>query len=359
MIIISSQNLVNHSERDTINRPQHRRVVIEHNLAKYVKKYALEPMTPAQLLSTYPSIYLITGYNFINFLYSSYTSFAMCQDIDLTSVDGNGLIPLSINRKDTTYLFLNNIPLHLHCGFYATDLMTPIYENTYQLVSESIQITYLAAQSAFSNGIAYALVDSPGHHASYNQYGGYCFVNNSVFGALSIQKMIYDSKKTYYEDSVLIFDIDYHHSDGTQELCKTCEINTISIHMNPIYDYPKHSGYEFENSKYTTNIIVEPKTDISGYIDKLNIALNIIATHKPDAIVLSIGYDILIGDPDVNSNAGMNIKPEDFKLIANTISSSLFKINKDIKVLIVQEGGYNLDLIPEAAYNFVENFKLQ
>ena len=153
-------------------------------------------------------------------------------------------------------------------------------------------------------------------------------------------------------------DIDYHCGDGTAELCRKMEIPNISIHINPIYDYPKHIGYEYENDRYTTNILVDPGTNIDGYNDKLEIALKKIKTIVPDYVVISIGYDILKNDPDANSLGGMDILPKDFEVIAKTLSSGLYNINKNIKILIVQEGGYNLDLIPDAAYHFVHNFKL-
>lgn len=153
-------------------------------------------------------------------------------------------------------------------------MSTPIYDFTYQQVKESLFIIQKCVKTLLENqtNVTYTLTNCPGHHASMNQYGGYCFINNAVFGAL-LMKDIYKN--------IAILDIDYHHGDGTQMLCQRLNIKT-----------------------------------------------------------------------------GTTIKPEDFKLIGEYISSSLKKINENIKVLITQEGGYNLELIPIASKYFVEHFNI-
>ena len=355
MIIISAQDITN-IERKTVNKPEERKQIIKNALSQYVKELHFEEMTPHQLIVTYPLLKYVTSEQFLTFLHGAYAHFQIFKDIDLTEPENDGLIPLSIQRVKPSNDKLSNIPIHLRCGFYAKDLMTPIHEHTYQHVANSIQATYIGAQSAINNDMTYIL-DGTGHHATYEEYGGYCFLNTAVFGALCLQDGL------GYKGKIVILDIDYHHGDGTQDLCQlfgqSHDIHCVSIHMNPMFDYPKHCGYEFENGKYNTNITVEPKSDINKYMEKLQIALNKIKEINPYGVVLSIGYDILIDDLDANSLGGMNIKPDDFKLIAKTISSSLYKINKNMKVLLVQEGGYNLELIPKASYNFIENFKLE
>ena len=355
MIIISAQDITD-IKRKSVNKPEERKQIIKSALANYVTELHFEEMTPHQLISTFPLLKYVTSEQFLTFLCKAYEHFQIFKDIDLTEPENNGLIPLSIQRNKPPSHKIADIPVHLRCGFYAKDLMTPIYDNTYQQVANCIQATYMATQSAINNDVTYIL-DAAGHHATYEEYGGYCFINTAVFGALCLQDGL------GYKGKIAILDIDYHHGDGTQDLCQlfgqSHDINCVSIHMNPMFDYPKHCGYEFENGKYNTNVIVEPKSDINKYMEKLQIALDKIRQINPYGVVLSIGYDILVDDLDANSMGGMNIKPDDFKLIAKTISSSLYKINKNMKVLLVQEGGYNLDLIPKASYNFVENFKLE
>lgn len=47
----------------------------------------------------------------------------------------------------------------------------------------------------------------PGHHASQNTYGGYCFLNNAAICAKKLQQNGYNN--------IAILDLDYHAGDGT------------------------------------------------------------------------------------------------------------------------------------------------
>ncbi len=55
--------------------------------------------------------------------------------------------------------------------------------------------------------VYYCLNMYPGHHASQNTYGGYCFLNNGAICAKRLQKNGYNN--------IAILDIDYHAGDGT------------------------------------------------------------------------------------------------------------------------------------------------
>ena len=57
---------------------------------------------------------------------------------------------------------------------------------------------------------AYALCRPPGHHASIDQYGGYCYLNNAAIAARWLQ-----GKNA---SRVAIVNIDTHHGNGTQEI---------------------------------------------------------------------------------------------------------------------------------------------
>lgn len=56
--------------------------------------------------------------------------------------------------------------------------MTPINENTYENCMKSAQQAYLAADYIINNSkdqqnVLYVTASSPGHHAKYQEYGGY------------------------------------------------------------------------------------------------------------------------------------------------------------------------------------------
>jgi acetoin utilization deacetylase AcuC-like enzyme len=359
MIILTIDSDVTSIERDSVNQPEKRIQLIRENNPEHVEVIKFDEDIYDTFIHKSPEMKLITSDIFLNFL-SSIDFQEVEKDIDIQTIDGKGLVPLSFSRQSIDEHLLD-IPAHLQAGIYAKDVSTPIYDYTYQQVKESLFLVQRCAIALLENttNVAYALTPSPGHHASMNQYGGYCFLNNAVYGALLLQS---PARKR-----VIILDIDYHYGDGTQQLCtgfyyKTFSnnISAISIHINPLYDYPKHSGYE-GGSMFLSfeNITFEPKCDIQQYLSKLEIAISKISEHPtPDYVVLALGYDILMDDLDANMNGGTTIKPEDFKLIAEFISSELKKMNENIKVLITQEGGYNLELIPVASKAFVDNFKI-
>ena len=55
----------------------------------------------------------------------------------------------------------------------------------------------------------YALTTQPGHHASLEHYGGYCFLNHA---ALAFRLLEREGRRPY------LIDLDYHAGDGTASL---------------------------------------------------------------------------------------------------------------------------------------------
>ena len=82
---------------------------------------------------------------------------------------------------------------------------------------------------------AYALCRPPGHHASADQYGGYCYLNNAAIAARWLQGE--------NASRVAIVDIDTHHGNGTQEIFYAdASVLTCSLHADPDVEYPYYWG---------------------------------------------------------------------------------------------------------------------
>ncbi len=56
--------------------------------------------------------------------------------------------------------------------------------------------------------VAFGLCRPPGHHASIDQFGGYCFLNNA---AIAAEGFLADGA-----ERVAVLDVDFHHGNGTQ-----------------------------------------------------------------------------------------------------------------------------------------------
>src|SRR5947207_2648978 len=64
-------------------------------------------------------------------------------------------------------------------GSYTFDTATPITRGTWTAARDAANVS-LSAAEAIANGerSAFALTRPPGHHASFDVFGGYCYLNN-------------------------------------------------------------------------------------------------------------------------------------------------------------------------------------
>src|ERR1700722_1793759 len=95
-------------------------------------------------------------------------------------------------------------------GTYSSDTATPITKGTWSAARAGVDVALSAAEAvAAGERSAFALTRPPGHHASRDVFGGYCYLNNVAIAA------------QWLSDRGLrpaILDVDYHHGNGTQEI---------------------------------------------------------------------------------------------------------------------------------------------
>ncbi len=117
-------------------------------------------------------------------------------------------------------------------GYFAFDATSPILEGTWEAAYRSAQCEATAADLV-RKGLpaAYALCRPPGHHASNDQHGGFCYLNNAAIAANALRR--------WTGERVAILDIDYHHGNGTQEIFyRDPDILFCSLHVDPDLDFP-------------------------------------------------------------------------------------------------------------------------
>lgn len=278
--------------------------------------------------------------SYLHFLENAYTSYNQAKDL-LWGVDF--LIPQQFCKK----LPRNNVPLYKFSGYYCSDTMTPITKDTFNNAMLSAQQAYISAnlllESTNNNDIFYVAASSPGHHAKYGEYGGYCFLNNAMIAAYTLSL---SNKK------VAILDLDYHAGNGAAEMVQNnpnlSNIIACSLHCDPKVDYPSFEGYEddFDN-KNIYNFVLEPHTNIDTYLEKLEKALSEIIP-KIDNLIIAFGGDTFKDDPDASSLGRFNIDIPDYHKIGQTIRKHYQK-----QLIITQEGGYEMDCIAEIVNNFI------
>jgi acetoin utilization deacetylase AcuC-like enzyme len=177
---------------------------------------------------------------------------------------------------------------------------------------------------------AFALIRPPGHHATHSKSMGFCLFNNAAIAANEISKK---GKK------VLIYDLDVHHGNGTQDiLYDRKDIMYQSTHLSP--HYPGTGDINEvgagEGKGYTINApLYYGKGDraVSKILDE--VFLPIAEQFKPDLIIFSSGYDSHHMDP----LGGL-------RFTANFYGEIIAKYQKiQPKLVCTLEGGYNLNWI--------------
>ncbi|MFZ2360541.1 MAG: histone deacetylase family protein [Anaerolineae bacterium] len=233
-------------------------------------------------------------------------------------------------------------------GYYAIDRDCPILAGTWDAAYWSAQ-TALNAAALIQAGerATYALCRPPGHHASASQYGGYCYLNNAAIAARHLQR---DGRAR-----VAIVDIDYHHGNGTQEIFYADPtVLYCSLHADPDGEYPYFWGGSDELGSgaglgFNRNWPLPVGTDDTAYLAALDEALAAVSAFQPAYLVISAGFDLLQGDPAATT-AGFRVTLDGLGQIGRRLA------RLGVPVVIVQEGGYQIDLLGEIAVRFLRAF---
>ncbi|MBX6313829.1 MAG: histone deacetylase family protein [Isosphaeraceae bacterium] len=233
-------------------------------------------------------------------------------------------------------------------GYYAFDIACPILEGTWTAAYQSAQVALTAAEFVRQGEpTAYALCRPPGHHASTNLHGGFCYLNNAAIAARALQG------KT--QDRVAIIDIDYHHGNGTQEIFyRDPTVLVCSLHADPDADYPYYWGGADERGEgpavgCNRNWPLPLGTDDDRYLSALDEALGVVHAFRPRYLVVSVGFDLMQDDP-VPLGEGFRISPHGLHMIGHLLASL------DLPTVLVQEGGYHVPRLGEYATIFLKEF---
>jgi len=305
----------------------------------------------------------------IDFLHDAYTSFEKYPDKTYPCI--NGIIPYNFIRTTLTDAIIEktkNIVTWKKIGMFCDDSVTPIFKNTWYTALNSTMNGVYAAELIKNNmcpeDVILCLNIYPGHHSGYNKYGGYCFLNNAMIAAFCLSNEYVDGAITPINDkkvNVGILDIDYHAGNGTADILKFHQTNSnilfqniccVSIHANPEYDYPFMEGYrdDYQN-KNILNIPFEPNTKIEQYMKHLDEAITFLKKHDINYLIIAFGGDTYKNDPDVSEIAKCGLDIEDYFEIGEYIKKSFDSIL--CKIIVTQEGGYNLDHIDEIVQSFL------
>ncbi|KXB06353.1 hypothetical protein AKJ53_00605 [candidate division MSBL1 archaeon SCGC-AAA382F02] len=219
------------------------------------------------------------------------------------------------------------------------DLDTPINKKTFDLALLSaggtLQLGEKTLKGKFGNG--FALVRPPGHHATRDSGGGFCYFNNI---AITARKLLKEDEI----DRVLIFDFDAHHGNGTQDIFyQDNNLLYISFHQSgrtlyPGTGSPKETG-EKDGEGYTVNVPFPPGSSDENYVAALKkFLIPLSEQFEPDFILSSVGLDGHRKDPLTN----LRLSSKGYEWLGKTSIDQASKLC-DGKIVFVLEGGYAID----------------
>lgn len=213
-----------------------------------------------------------------------------------------------------------------------TFLVKGIYETAIAAFGTSIQAAKYLSNN--SNGFSYALGRPPGHHAGSTWAGGYCYFNNAAGAVFTLIKNGHNR--------VGLIDIDFHFGNGSSNIFKNMpEVFLGSIHSSTLENYPYKN---YAKTDFQIFISFENSSPIQKkYLSSVDSLIQQAVYYGCSALVVSIGYDIIFGDP----HGKWTFRPEIFL----DIGKILKKV--DMPVCLIQEGGYNLRELGKCAYNLI------
>ncbi len=192
-----------------------------------------------------------------------------------------------------------------------------------------------AASICLEGEIAFSLMRPPGHHATRNSLGGFCYFNNIAVAALKTGRK---AGKT------AIIDFDCHHGNGTEDIFLGKEgFLYLSLHQSPLYP-----GTGLGSRENCINYPLASGTSADEYISVFEKALEQVVQFKPDLVAVSAGFDSYILDPITN----LSLEKDTYRKIGAMLSG----LNKPL--FTVLEGGYSRDL-PECIYQFLTGLEGQ
>ena len=369
---------------DAHNHPRLRRSLIRKALSTTKNKQGVKFIFPEEKDTSFLELYsLVHCPNMLKFLEESWDRWVQLgpEGRDPGNIHPSFYSTCENNNNDNVPPFVpTSAPLHRdtdtqragvsilgQIGFYCIDNLTPIVASLKEellwdcaIVRTAVQHSIDACSSSSSLSstssnhrfVSYAITTHPGHHSSYDSFGGYCYLNHAAMAARLLQQKASYSK-------VAILDVDYHCGNGTASIFhRDPTILVVSIHCDPAYEYPFHTGFADQKgetgaaSETTLHIPLPPHTHWEPtYKDALTHAMETIRdVFQANALVVSLGLDTYDGDTVAVRRAGFHLKGDDYKQMGNIIGSMS---PKGIPIVVIQEGGYLMSAVGQAASDVV------
>lgn len=286
---------------------------------------------PATLLSK------VHDENFLNFLESAWQRWT---DAGFTAPALPSVVPARRMQQRE--------PNHIEgkLGYYAMAIETAITAGTWQAALSSASCAHSAAAHVSAGySSAFSLCRPPGHHAAFDLYGGYCFLNNA---AIAAQHLLEEGASR-----VAVLDVDFHHGNGTQDIFYARDdVLFVSLHGDPVDAFPHFLGYADERGTgvgegFNLNYPLPEGCTYDQWSTALKSGLKHIKNYAPDVLVVSLGVDTFENDPI----SFFKLQTQDFLHYGALLSGT------KLPTVFVMEGGYAVAEIGINAVNVLKGFE--
>ena len=220
--------------------------------------------------------------------------------------------------------------------FHSLD--NPVSSATFAAARASVAGALAAAEDIWQrkeSKRAFLIARPPGHHAERAKAMGFCFFNTIACVAEWVREQP-------GMERVFIFDFDVHHGNGTQHLFEDRD----DVYYASIHRYPFYPGTGAANEigvgkgrGFTKNIPLQGGQGDSAFLGATEDEIvRIIDDYKPNAILLSSGFDAHFRDP----LGGMDVTEQAYGELTRRIVESAERWC-DGRVLSLLEGGYDME----------------
>lgn len=231
--------------------------------------------------------------------------------------------------------------------FHSLD--NPICSHTFAAARAAVSTALTAAEDTLGGDRTFVIARPPGHHAERAEAMGFCFFNTIACVAEWMRE-----KKGLHR--VFIFDFDVHHGNGTQHLFEDREdVYYASIHRYPFYPGTGSSseiGIDAGRG-YTKNIPLPEGAGDPEYMRAVeDIIVRIVEQYRPNAILISAGFDAHRRDP----LGGMEVTEKAYGEMTRRIVELADRYASG-RVLSLLEGGYDMQALSASVAEHVHALK--
>jgi acetoin utilization deacetylase AcuC-like enzyme len=210
----------------------------------------------------------------------------------------------------------------------------PVSAGLVEAAREGVRTAITAAERlAEGERFTYALCRPPGHHAGPSWFAGYCYLNTA---AAAVQVL-----RERGLAPVGVLDVDLHYPNGTAAIVESMtDASLHSLHASPVTNVAELTVTPSSGREHVVEF--EGSPDAATYLGALAESIDALAGASR-ALVVSLGYDIVAGDPHGSWGFSAEIFTEIGRLLAAP----------GLPICVIQEGGYALDSLAACGEAFV------